>query len=478
MVEHKTSRLFFLLIFSCFVFGGDISLIAMGELSILFQDDFSQLNLYDFAKMPAGFLEDGSPSMFAIRASGLKEEWRLDSLVQTTYTAIGQAIPAILNDYVPTEAISFYEEIPQFSLIPCEFIYTSKTAGDTYSEFGELIKPQAWGLSGGYSQLSRGYPGIDSVDMVKTYAGTLIYSRPLSSNFDWGVIADGFYGRYNAMDGLEKATLMPVGGSGGISFGNNIVSLGANLEYYYPNFRYESGSPGNEFTEEFSGHAISPSCAGIIDFKNGVWANLLTYKLVTLNGVADTARIGTLKLKAFSNKTQVLLKHAFLRVAVALAYETKTPLFIESNNDTVFNTNYTSIVTVQGLGIETPPIKLGVEATYANRTTTSYLDDDMALSEPSREYILRLGGEYELFNGFFWRCGYNFDQINQANDGYGYEDKVISHKIASGLGLNLNKKFRIDIAYNYKTTKFISPMVINEQKTTDHVFFLDMIFYR
>ena len=58
----------------------DARLAGMGDLSLIFQDDFYRLDLYDFANMSAGFIRNDSLSSYILRGSGLKESWEIDSL--------------------------------------------------------------------------------------------------------------------------------------------------------------------------------------------------------------------------------------------------------------------------------------------------------------------------------------------------------------------------------------------------------------
>ena len=127
---------------------------GMGNLNFIFQDDFNRLNLYDFAKMPAGFFDDDSFSVISLIASGLKEKWTKDSV---TFWALGQAFPENLQDYAPFEALQMlgFENIPQFDLSPCQIRYESRRIEKEYSGFGEELSREAWGIYGSFSQLSQ-----------------------------------------------------------------------------------------------------------------------------------------------------------------------------------------------------------------------------------------------------------------------------------------------------------------------------------
>jgi hypothetical protein len=243
---------------------------GMGNLSLIFPDDFNRLDLYDFAKISAGFFRNDTCSNVVLRLSGLRETWEKDSI---TYLAIGQALPERLIDYAPLEAVAFYRVIPQFSLVPGEIVYRSRSIEETYDLFGNKVSP-----------------------------------KPVSQNLDLGISADGFYGYYDFPASDEKVTLMPFGGGGGISYNSDILTLGLNTEYHYPMFTYD-GSVGSE---NFSGHAVSPAFGSLIKFTHITWVGAIDYKWVSLNGSADGNDIGDLKITGYSAKTQILYAPSYV----------------------------------------------------------------------------------------------------------------------------------------------------------------------
>lgn len=430
---------------------------GMGALSFVFQDYFNRLDLYDFAEMPAGFFRHDSVSNVVLRGSGLRESWELDSLV---YLSIGQAIPQKLIDYAPVEAVSFYDVIPQFDLVPCEIIYRSSRHESTYDYFGNPRKPQAWGVNVGYSQLQREFRDDGTSDAIRTPSFSFVYSRPLFEGFDFGLAGDGFYGAYNSPDSEEKITLMPFGGGGGISYNSAIVTVGLNGDYHYASFSYD----GTLGSEKFSGHAIAPSIGSLVRFANFIWVGAFDYRWVNLAGTANGEDMGELKITGYSTKTQILFSRHFARVAGFVKYDSKKPIYTDESGDIWFETAYDSYDFGGGCGIVISQINAGFEGLYRYR-----LADDLNSEQivKSNSVILRCGAEFSFVENLFVRGGYIFDAFDPDLDLD--SDKTMTNTVTAGFGLNFFENTRIDIAYNYKWMKTdLDP----DERVTDHVVFV------
>lgn len=455
----RKTRLIMLCIFLWLgtIYASDARFAGMGNLSLLFQDDLHKLDLYDFAGNPAGFLKNDSLSTVAVRASGLKERWERDSLFYLTF---GQAIPQKLLDYAPVESVSLYEVIPQFALVPCELIYTSRQIKETYDDWGNVMLPQAWRLQAGYAQLSRGYVGDSLSDRVRTPAIAGVFSKPISKCFDYGLSGDLFYGIYNSADNEDQATLFPIGGSGGIAYNNRSVSFGLNGEYHYPMFEFKS----NTYTEKFNGHAVSPCFGSSIKFTNCIWASALNYKWVSLSGNSDGNDIGDLKISGYSTKSSILFIPTFFRLSVLGQYNRSTPTYTDDTGDKWFESIYEDYTISIGTGVKFDKMMGGFEGLYNHN-----LMDDKIVEETftSSELIIKFGAELGLFKNLFVRGGYNYNQIDpDLNES---DDQTIFNVVTGGLGLNLIRDTRIDIAYNYKWGKTdLDPA----ERITDHTIFL------
>jgi hypothetical protein len=73
-----TKNILFFVVISALVlqsgFAYETRLWSMGDLRYIFQDEYNELNLFDFANMPAGFFADDTFSVFSFTAAGLKEK--------------------------------------------------------------------------------------------------------------------------------------------------------------------------------------------------------------------------------------------------------------------------------------------------------------------------------------------------------------------------------------------------------------------
>ncbi len=448
----------------------DVRFSGMGNLNYIFQDEFNELNLYDFAKMPAGFFSDDSFSFVSFTAAGLKEKWQMDSLNYLTYWALGQALPENLQNYAPFEALGYagFYDIPQFDLPPGQFRYESRRLYNEYGDFGEELRPEALGVYASYSQLSKEYNILETSEVLRTPELFIVYSRPVLSNLLFGAEADGFYGMYRIPgDGIE-ANLKPFGGGLGISYVNGVFTLGLNGDYHYSIFDYKTISPfATETIQEFKGHAISPSIAGIVSTKIFTWINTMSYKWVSLSGTQDSdIELGDLGINVYSAKSQVLLKRDIFRFTLFGSFDSKTPEFIDNNSSVEFRTSYNSLAGVFGCGIDIPIARAGIEGRYV----TNSADDEIfnTVIEGS-DLALKVGVEFNLTKNLLFRCGYDYNSVDNNLDQS--DDRVTSDLMTYGLGFNFIHKFKLDLAYNYKWYTFEGS---TEQRVTDHALFVFM----
>ncbi|TET62774.1 MAG: hypothetical protein E3J47_03135 [Candidatus Stahlbacteria bacterium] len=442
-------------------YAGDVRFSGMGNLSLIFQDDFHKLDLYDFAGIPAGFLRNDSVSFVGLRASGLKEFWKEDSL---TYLAIGQAVPRRLIDYAPVEAVSYYAVIPQFNLVPCELIYVSRQIEESYDYFGNASKPQAWGVYAGYSHLSRDFADVEGSDVIRTPSLAIVYSKSISDNLSYGLSGDGFCGAFTSADKEDKINLTPLGAGLGMSYNNEVVSLGMNIDYHYPMFTYTHTWEGGEFKERFTGHALSPSFGSLVKFPNITWVSALDYKWVNLGGSYDGNDIGGLKIEGLAAKTQILFAPSFIRITGFVQYDYKKPVYTDNTDNIWFETAYKNYTFGGGAGVILNIVKAGIEGLY-----TSIRAEDKLFEETLRssDMSIKLGAEFGLIKDFFIRAGYNYGQFDpDLDDIIDADDCIITNTLTSGFGINFFRNTRIDLAYNYKWAKTdVDP----EEQITDHI---------
>lgn len=439
-------------------FAYETRLWSMGDLRYIFQDEYNQLNLYDFARMPAGFFEDETFSVVSFAAAGLKQKWQEDSVI---YWALGQAFPENLRDHAPFEALGTvgFGNIPLFSLPPWQFRYESRRFDTEYSFFEEL-KPHAWGIFMSYSQLSSDYMDTLPHDIVRMPELYIIWAKPLADNFNLGIQGDAFYGTYRSSDEDDKVSFIPIGGATGISYNTGPITFGLNCEYHYTMFAYTHTWFDGDYTQDFTGHAVSPSLAGIMTLGNLVWANVLGYKWVDLSGLQGDNDLGDVKLNDYGMKSHVLYRLNIFRFTLFGHIDAKTPVFINATGTTEFETTYKNYIGVIGAGIELPRLRAGIEGQYIYTRADDKMQDSTIRNNG---YTLRVGGEFSVTDNFFLRGGYNYEQQNPDVDME--DDRVRAHTVMSGIGFYFAEKMKLDLAYNYKLMKLESN---TDERVIDH----------
>lgn len=454
MSVKSTVVLICIAIFLQISYAGNARFMGMGNLTFLFQDDYQKLDLYDFAGISAGFLENDGISSFGLRGSGLREEWQRDSVV---YWAFGQSLPKRLVDYVSIGAVNFYDFLPQLRLTPNEFFYESRRLDSEYGAFGEAQAPQAWGIAGGYSWMTIIFAG--DTHSISTPALDIVYSRSFSDDYTYGITFDGFYGSYNHED-LYTASFLPLGGGLSASYNSGSFDVGINAEYHYPMFSVESpfGS------ESFNGHAISPSLGAVVKMKDIIWATALHYRWMNLSGSYAGRDIGDVMFNAYTAKTQIMFTPGYLHFSVFGKFDNSVPTYIDQYDNTDFELLYRDYIFGGGAGIELANVLVGIEGVYlSNRLEDRVAEDTLE----STSLNFRVGAEFGIIINLCGRIGYGYNQVDLD-----YQDSIYTlntNVVTGGLGIDLLPRTRIDLAYNYKwTTSEVDP----DEKVTDHIVFL------
>lgn len=434
-------------------FAADARFTGMGNLSYLFQDDYYRLDLYDFAGISSGFFRNDTVPYAGLRGSVLREDWEQDS---TVYWAVGQAVPDRLQDYAPVEALGYYEDIPVFQTIPWEFIYISRRKESKYDYFGGELPRQAWGFWAGYSRLSRAVG--EETEAISTPALNLIYSRPVSNRFDFGVTFDAFYGSYSSPGGTYGAALVPVGGGLGLSYNNARLDVGLNTEYHYLNFSFDTPSTVDE---SFSGHAISPALGLVLKIAGLTWANALDYKWTGLDGSYDGNDMGDLKITGYAAKTQMLYALKMLRVTVFGEFDQQTPVYTDQSDAIDFETSYQDYMFGGGIGLAYGPAIVGVEGFMRNVSAEDRVIDQTV--EGSQKGA-KIGLEVWPVRQIALRAGFDYLMVDPDIDFDADDEKT--NTITCGLGLNTGGTMRFDIGYNYKN---IELEMYPDETIKDHV---------
>lgn len=437
----------------------DARLGGMGRLSLLFPDILHSLDLYDFANIPAGFYKADTVSCYMLRGSGLKRSFTDGDI---SFLAIGQAIPSRLTGYAPVQAVSFFQVIPEFELVPCEVISFSRRVKEDTDFLGGKLSKRAWGVYAGYSQLSENYETIGESDVIRTPSLSLVYARPVSDKLDYGLTASGFYGMYASADGRYSASLFPVGGGGGIAYDAGKTDLGFNLDYNYPMFSFESSG----YSDDFKGSAVSPAVGSVTRSGKITWANAVNYRWVKLNETQNDQPGGSLKIDGVTGKSQILFSPRPIRIALFGQFDQKRPIYKFSNGNSWFDVQFVGTLFGGGLGFTDRKTGIGVEGFYERDMIKDKLDDEKINGE---SIVLKVGGEYEVVKAVFLRGGLNYGTANPDLEDDDYRNTT--YGVTGGLGFDLGGRIRIDIAYGYDEMKFDTDP---SEKSVDHVvsFFL------
>ena len=455
------------MLFACMFFccctvmnASDARYVGMGNLSLLFPDEFHRLDLYDFAAIPAALMNNDTVQFFAVRASGLTELWPNASL---KYLAIGQAFPQKLTDYMPLEAAAaLYSAVPMFSLSPAEFVYSSCQAKEKFDDFGNVSKPQAWRLYGGWGQLNQTY--ADSLtDNIKTPALAFAYSKPVSENLSYGFSGDLFYGMFNSAGGHDKATLFPVGGGGGVAFGRHPLSVGLNVEYHYPMFDFSETFGTITYAEKYSGHAVSPSLGVTYQIDNLSWVTAANFKWLNMNGHHDTLSVGSLKSTGYLAKSQLYYSTGMIRAAGLVFYDNRSPSYTDETGNIWFNSSFLDYGVGIGIGLVMNKLNAGLEALIRQDQIDEKITPE---TFKARNMVFKAGLEYSLIKTLLIRAGYNY--VLNDPDLSDADDRFKAHVITGGFGINAMPDFRFDVGYNYRMGKTESDP---NEKVTDHIFF-------
>ncbi len=462
MSRYATLISLFIIFSVCTVaFAADARFAGMGNLKYIFEDDYNALDLYDFAGIASGFLTNDSISSTVYRTSVRRQHWEQESL---TYVAIGQAIPRRLTEYGPIEAVSFYAEIPEFDLVPSEFVYESRRTETEYDHFGRERKPQAYGVTVGYSILSRDFEAVNGHDIVKTPSFAYVYAKPVSEKVDLGFTLDMFYGTFSSADNSDQMSLWPFGGGVALNYNDRYVTFGAGLDYRYSSFSYKHTWDGGQYKETFGGHALSPMTGILLNILNVKWITAVNYKYVALGGSSAGRDLGDVNINAYNGRTQILYAPAPLRLTGFGEYDHNTPVYTDDGGNTWFETAYTDITAGAGLGVVLNRILVGIEGVYCYDRT-----ENRELEETLRADCIaaKCGAEFVPVTGLSMRAGYNYMQSDpDLDDLLDSSDKVITNAVTVGLGVTAMVQTRIDIAYSYQWS---TTDVLPDERITDHV---------
>ncbi|UCG42599.1 MAG: hypothetical protein JSU73_12170 [candidate division WOR-3 bacterium] len=242
----------------------DIRNYGMGRMSILLESDINRIDLYDFGENPAGLLQARAPfrktsepeyipipmwgedelgdySVTELLASGYGHTPARES--SFTVWGIGQPLPNELLEFLPVRAVGYVED---------RHIYPSRPSGG-------LLRTRSGGTAnvfqGSWSHLEekRRY------DSVTVNTPQLYFARAGEAGaIDWGADLLAFYAM--ASQRRNSAQFLGAGVGGGIAVPGDMLSFGANANYYHPWYRTASG----QYSQTYDGHAARANAAAVI----------------------------------------------------------------------------------------------------------------------------------------------------------------------------------------------------------------------
>jgi hypothetical protein len=243
----------------------DIRNFGMGRMSILLESDINRIDLYDFGENPAGMLQARAPVRntseeieympSSLWGDGAVGDYSITEVLATGYGhtpagessftvwGIGQPLPTELLEFLPVRAVGYVEDA---------HIYPSRPSG-------VLLRTRSGGTAnafqGSWSHLEQHhrYDSI-TVNTPQLYFAHAGEAGPI----DWGADLLAFYGM--ASERRSNAQFLGAGVGGGIAVPGDMLSFGANANYYHPWYR----TAYREYSESYDGHAARANAAAVL----------------------------------------------------------------------------------------------------------------------------------------------------------------------------------------------------------------------
>jgi len=437
----------------------EVRLSGMGELGLVVRDETNQISLFRFGRNVAGLFADESLSTAKGDVSYGGRTSTTQGLTDSLeYQVIGEILPSVARTFLPSLSSSQdLQDIPEFDFQPsgASFVWRQKKQ-ENYGFGQEVRKPQAFLFDAGYSRVRRTDHRIK--DHVATPRASLGYNMELNSRFGYGFSGEFFSAGYANDSTKETATLTNWGG--GLACRVSLaaqLSLGPQVNVYYPSFSTKSGST----TQTYSGPGYSGGLTAI--FLPG-WA---TWGVNLLLTSANLKRKGE-SAKTSGYEGDVRFLTAVPRLPLDLGgeagYSSKSPLVKDTLGNRSYDSQFSEWHLGGGLGYRVTRVFLGLEAGLRKQTQTdhlggtSYQRRDTAFIES--EQTAKFGAELALPANTYFRTGYVWSSFDP-------DTKVALNgetrtKITLGFGVKLlGGKYLGDLAYQRRTSSF-------EDKTLNH----------
>jgi hypothetical protein len=439
--------------------GTEVRLSGMGELGLVVRDETNQVSLFRFGRNVSGLFADES-------LSTAKGDVSYGGRISTTggltdsleYQVIGEVLPSLLRTFLPSLSSSQdLKDIPEFDFYPsgASFVWRQKKQ-ENYVWGQEASKSQAILLEAGYNRVRRKDHRIP--DRVATPRLSLGYNMELNSKFGYGFHGDFFNAGYANDTTKESSSLTNFGGGLGCRYSPTArISLGPQLNVYYPSFSTKSGN----VTETYSGPCYTGGLTAIFLPSWATWGGNLLLTSANLNHKGESA-----KTSGYEGELRFLT--AVPRLPFDLGgeagYSTKHPLVKDTLGYRSYDSQFSEWNLGGGLGFKVSRVFLGFEAGMRKQTQTdhlggsSYQRRDTTFIES--EQTAKLGAELALSVPVYLRAGYvwsSFDPDTKVS-----LNGETRNKITLGLGVRLfGGKYLGDLAYQHRTSG-------SEDKTVNH----------
>ena len=435
----------------------EVRLSGMGELGLVVRDETNQVSLFRFGRNVAGLFADESLSTAKGDVSYGGRTSTTQGLTDSLeYQVIGEVLPSLLRTFLPSLSSSQdLQDIPEFNFHPsgASFVWRQKKQ-ENYVWGQKATKSQAFLFDAGYSRVRRKDHRIP--DHVATPRMSLGYNMELNSKFGYGFSGDYFHAGYANDSTKETSSLTNFGGGLGCRISPAArISLGPQLNVYYPSFSTKSGNA----TETYSGPGYSGVLTAIFLPSWAVWGGKVLLTSADLKRRGESA-----KTSGYEGVVRFLT--AVPRLPFDLGgeagYSSKHPLVKDTLGNRSYDSNFGEWHLGGGLGFKVSRVFLGVEAGMRKQTQTDHLggyqNRDTTFIES--EQTAKFGAELALSLPLYLRAGYVWDSFDQ--------DTKVSlngetrNKITLGLGVRLfGGKYLGDLAYQHRTSG-------SEDKTLNH----------
>ncbi|MEW6684889.1 MAG: hypothetical protein AB1393_01605 [Candidatus Edwardsbacteria bacterium] len=428
-------------------FATEVRFLGMGHLSLVVEDETNQINLYRFGDNVAGALKDEETSTasgdFSFAQQKSKTAGKIDSL---RYTAFGQAFPKSLREYTPFELLAGELDFPIFNLPGNSITWIQRKTGEERNIFGEVSRPQAYGMNFSYSTMKRDSLSKQYKETVNTPQVEIFYNQNYSERISWGLKLGGFQGKYKHSETKDEVSLTNFGAGlgGGFSFAEKLW-LGLVLDGHLPKFEEVTTSFGRTDRITYSGTGFRTGLQTICNIARLKAGGRFAYHRVKTKG-----KTGTFSVDSFEGMTRVLYNLLFIPVKLGgmCGYDRKKPVDKDDVGRIDYQAKVSTFLFGSGAGLKVPLGTVGAEYHLESRKIDDVFEDTTI---SGKNYEINIGAEFNLVKTIFLRVGYIVGQ--EDPDIKVSKNEWKSNTITAGIGVDILQKIKADFAYNHIVSK-------------------------